>query len=581
MEPLATIAAGIISTIASAAATRAGGEAIGAFSRKKSDREKLAAYLQRLTNRNSYFVTYRIARQHIKDAYVEPLIVDGAITRTHLSPEQYEIVSEKLARHEFDNERFFQNPTRARDNIHTTIELSYVAPSELAASPDDCLVLGDAGDGKSSLLAYLCWKRLSDEKPRIPIFLDSRQLRDASLSELIGAAFNDAGMPGATPVSIAGAISLYVDGLDELPRAKYNRTCLEINTLNAEGPEIQFTVSCRAGAYRGDFEHMREVSIAPFTKRQTTLFVNRWYADIEDGPNASEMLDQINASDRLAELATKPLLLALMCSAFRRYLNISRRPTALFKQCIESLIWEWDAKRTVRREGSFSSLDIEKQVWLHSLLAVRLHDSGRRFCDHKTPLAILTEHLPKFGIEAHNAELVLGEIVANHSIFVKWTEDTYGFSHLAIQEFLAALWYSSDRRWEKLLAADRISDTWWEYVTAFCIASLDDATEALQRLYTAGDVPELRRTRVAAHGLRYDPIVDASIRNEVIRKILCWYHNGDWQQRHAAIEMLVGMEDDWTAPVIRRSLAGTLTATEVNSVLRKRQARSTERDDGL
>jgi hypothetical protein len=582
MEPFSTIAAGIISTIASAAAKRAGGDAIAAFTKKKADRARLSAYLQRLTNLNSYFVTYRISRQHIKDAYVEPQIIDGAITRTHISPEQYEIVSKGLSRRDIADERFEHIPTQTRDNrIHTTLDLSYVPLSDLVTSPDDCLVLGDAGDGKSSLLAYLCWRRLNEENPRIPIFLDSRQLRDASVVDLIYAAFNDAGMPNATPASIGGGLSIYVDGLDELPRNKYSEVCMEINQLNAEGPEIQFTVSCRAGAYKGDFEHMREVSIAPFTSQQTTLFVNRWYADVEDGPNATEMLGQINASDRLAELATKPLILALMCSAFRRYLNISRRPTALFNQCIESLIWEWDAKRTIRREGSFSGLDIEKQVWLHSLLAVNLHDSGRRFCDQKTPLAILTRDLPKFGIEVHNAALVLKEIVANHSIFVKWTEDTYGFNHFAIQEFLAALWYRGDRRWERLLTPERISDTWWEYVTAYCIASLDDATEALTRLYNSDGVPELRRTHLAAHSLRYDPIVDESIRNEVIRKILHWYHNGDCQQKKAAIDMLVGMEDDWAAPVIRRSLAGTLTPTEINSVLRKRQTRSSGQDDGM
>ena len=570
MEPFSALAGAILTALGTDAAKRAGAGALGKLSRKASARAKLATYLQRLTNLNSYFVTYRIARQHIKDAYVEPRIINSAVTRTHLLPEQFKAA---IGASNFspDDGRFKRDaPSRESVKGFSTVELSYITVAELLASSADCIVLGDAGDGKSSLLAYLCWKRLHSVNPRIPVFIDSRQLRNASLRDCLRDCLAEAGIEYDSLTTVSCALSIYVDGLDELTRDKYNEICLEINTLNAEAPSIQFTVSCRSGAYKGNFEQMREVSVAPFTREHIDMFVTRWYVDVHDGPDANELLGQIHSSDRLMELATKPLLLALMCSAFRRYLNIARRPTALFKQCIDSLIWEWDAKRLVRREGAFAGLDLEKQVWLHSLLAVKLHDAGRRYCDQNLPRSVLAESLPKFGVAEHNAPTVLAEMVGSHCIFVKWTEETYGFSHLSLQEFLAAVWYRSDRRWEVLLSPDRIQNPWWQYVIAFCFASMDDATEALGRLYKAEGVDDIRRLKLVAHCLRYDPVVDESLRNEAIRTILHWYHNLDWQHHEAAVEMLVGMEDDWTAPVIRRSLAGTLTPSEINSILVRR-----------
>lgn len=569
MEPLSTITTTILSTLASAAAKNAGSSIIEVFTKKKESASKLEAYLTRLTNRSAYFVTYRIARQHIKDAYVEPRIINSAITRTHIAPQDYKQMLDKNP--DLDKGRLPDTET-AMASTFSTVELEYIGVADLARASTDCLILGDGGDGKSALLGYLCWTRLNLPNPRVPIFIDSRQLRESALTKTIYDALTEAGLDAHSLPMLSKTLSVYVDGLDELPIEKYRQTCHEINSLNIEAPDMQFTVACRSGAYNGEFEHMRGVSIAPFTTEQADQFVHRWYADISDRPNANDLLSHLHSSDRLLELATKPLLLALICSAFRRYLNISRRPTALFRQCIDSLLWEWDAKRLVQREGSFASLDLEKQVWLHSLLAVTLHNERMRYCTRATPLALLSRDLPKFGIDSLNSESVLDELVAHHSIFVKWTEDTYGFSHLAIQEFLAACWYRADKRWEGLITAERISDPWWQHVIALSLASMDDATEPLCQLYHDNRVDEVRRTQVAAHCLRYDPVIETELRNEIVSKILNWYHNRDSHHRAIAIEMLVGMEDEWTSPVIRRSLAGTLTESDINTILRKRNS---------
>lgn len=575
MEPFTTIA----STILSGAATsgvKAIGTAIGKnVSRKKDVSAKLASYLEHLTNRTAYFVTYRVKRQHIEDAYIEPRIIDAAITRLHLPPNEYENAMKRLL-------SSFQNVSTDKRNIPTAferidaaktfeVELSYIPAHALSATKDDSVILADAGDGKTSLLSYLCSSRLKSDSPKIPIFLDSRELANSNLVEKIRERLTAIGLTefGENIPLIGPALTIYVDGLDELSVERYAMTCKEINDLNSSSPEIQFTIACRSGAYRGDFAQMLEVSIAPFDREQTEQFVRKWF-DTGDSKRADELIGQLRSGERLQELATKPLLLALMCSAFKRYLNLSRRPTALFQQCIDSLLWEWDAQRVVRREGSFANLDLEKKSWLHSLLAKELHVNGLKYCEREIPNSILQENLTKFGVTGENSLQVLAELVSHHSIFVKWTEETYGFSHLAIQEYLASRWFKNDRRWTKLLTVERLNDPWWEYVIAFCFASLDDATEAVSAVFEFEGVSEIRRTHVAAHCLRYDPVVDDAIRKTVIQKILNWYHNGDAQHHDTALFMLVGIDDEWTSPMIRRSLAGTLTAEQLARVISHR-----------
>jgi hypothetical protein len=73
----------------------------------------------------------------------------------------------------------------------------------------------------------------------------------------------------------------------------------------------------------------------------------RWFNEVREsgwlyGANLGYMrelaITQIRKSDKLSDLSTQPLLLARMSNAYCRYLNISRRHTTLFDQCIESLL---------------------------------------------------------------------------------------------------------------------------------------------------------------------------------------------------------------------------------------------------
>ena len=359
-----------------------------------------------------------------------------------------------------------------------------------------------------------------------------------------------------------------MDGLDELSPKRYKQVCVELGNLTRELPSLEITVSCRSAAYNGELSFLREISLVPFDSRRVEDFVRRWFGTMDEGPTADKLMAQIQKSERLSELSNQPLLLALMCSAYRRYLNISRRHTALFDQCIESLLWQWDADRAIVRESDFSSLDLEKKKWLHSRLAVRLHQARKRYSDEQFLLDSLEEDLPRFGIASIQAGQVLSELCAHHGILVKWTEDTYGFGHLALQEYLSAKWFADEKRWRQLINRNYLSDSWWENAIALCFATLSDATDAMSSVLELDELPEIERLRTLANSLKFDPIVSPELRNSLLRRILHLYHNGSAMEHNAALDMLIGIEDQWSYPIIVKSLDSKLPTRELAKLLR-------------
>ena len=163
------------------------------------------------------------------------------------------------------------------------------------------------------------------------------------------------------------------------------------------------------------------------------------------------------------------------------------------------------------------------------------------------------------------------EVCSHHGLLVRWTEETYGFAHLALQEFLTAKWLADERRWEEFIVPNQLLDPWWKNVIGLTLGSMSDGTEALERILRLAELTDIDRYRIAAHCLRYDPIILPKVREGVVRQVLNWYHHGDVSHHDAAIGMLVGIEDDWSSKAITNSLQITPTSLESNVLgLRRR-----------
>lgn len=566
----------LLETLFSAAGKAAVGKTAGSVTTRRSRQRLLERYLEDATNDVFYLTTYRQSPQHLDDAYVKPRLIDGALSQTYIEPVEFGAILNSLSANVDDEEDGEQKSTLYMRHGHGSepvikFDLRYVPLTDVIEKPRSLVVLGEAGSGKSTLLAYICWSRLQQPRPRLPIFLSSQQLRDSGIFDHLERVVQMLQIQGFSSSDLDGMLAFYVDGLDEVVPERYHELILEIGALRRRFPECPLIVSCRAASYAGDLGFLQEVSVAPFDDQQSSEFVRRWFKGATSGPGPEEFLEAVAGSDRLARLASQPLLLALMCNAYQRYLDFSRRQTTLFEQCVTTLLWQWDAMRAVKRRSLFEDLDIQKRLWLHACLAHHFHERRRRFLSKRDLIATLGDVLPRFGIPADSSDVALAEICSHHGLLVQWTGETFGFGHLALQEFLAAKWLSDGNRWRALTTAERLRDAWWLNVTGLAMGLLSDGTDGIERILGAMEIEEIDRLRIAAHCLRYDPILDPSTRDGILRRVLDLLHNGDAGEHDAAMAMLVGIEDAYTASKIRRSLASGDVPSRKDAELTLRQ----------
>lgn len=551
----------IISNILSNRMLALGRQAFSQLKQGRISKQKVKDYLFKLTNRVSYFVTYRILPQHIDEAYVKPLILDFALSKTYISPENYERIITKLEDYLYKNANekidFLVSSGLGREE-KIEIEIKYIPLEELIKEYHSILILGDVGSGKSALLSYLCFSRLQLEKPRLPIFADSHDIINKDINNIIYDTLASLGLNKKDMKWLEDTITLYIDGIDELEYSRFKEITSQISMIRSEFPNIELTVSCRSSAYHNELSYLQEIGILPFDEIQAESYIRKWFYGTKDKYLANKLINHIHNNDELRDLSSQPLLLALMCNAYRRYLNISRRQTTLFDQCIESLLWQWDADRIVTRISRFADLDLEKKKWLHSKLAMALHNNKKRFCDKRFILSILNQELPRFGIDAEKSTEVLSELCSNHGILVELTQDTFGFCHFALQEYLTAKWFASEQRWKSLFKRDILIDSWWENVIALCLAILSDATDAMNCILDNSQLNELEKLKILSNSLKFDPLVSPDLRYKIIRRILYYYHNGNIKQKELAFNMLIGIDDEWSGKIIINSLNGRL-----------------------
>lgn len=542
---------------------------------KHENRKLFVEHLKRTTLQLSHLITYRPFPQHIEDVYIQPIVLDETISLTKFDVESYDKFRQ-LIRSGIENKISSENilfdlGSKNHQSIQQFIQnISTISPDQIANNTESCVILGEAGAGKSSFLQYICYKRIQNLQERIPIFVQSIDLRDTSIIPLIESTLSKLGINAEILQNIGKSIAVYIDGLDELDIEKYKIICYEIEQLFKKYPNIIVCAAMRSSAYKGELAFLGEKTLLPFDEYRAVLFVQKWFnSDVREKSYVDSLTTDIRASARISELSSQPLLLCLMCTAVRRYSQISRRPSNLYQQCVDALLWEWDSRRLVRRNSQFANLDLEKKTWIHAELSYILHTYGSRYFRRSEVESAISLILPKYGIEYNESQRVLDEITANHGLIVKLTEDVVGFPHLAIQEYFAAKWLSSESRWQECVTKETVLDPWWIHTFSLVAGMLSDATRFIEMILSMADIDDLARMKVVSECLKMDPVMDVNVRAKCISNILGWYHNGSSIQRDAAIDMLVGLDDAWVAPIVRRSLAGALPDRYLAKLLKR------------
>jgi len=277
-----------------------------------------------------------------------------------------------------------------------------------------------------------------------------------------------------------GALVL-LDGLDEVPDAKQRRLQVKaaVEGFVSGYPRCRFLVTSRIYAYQRQAWKLRgftDATLAPFTPEQIMSFVDRWYAHIGVVRhwNAAHAQGQavllktaIERSERLTELAARPLLLTLMASLHAwRGGSLPEKREQLYAEAVDLLLDQWEGHKVVRdAEGHPLVQQRSLAEWLRVDRAdVRAELERLAFEAHRDQADLEgTADIEQGALvgallavarnpEVHANPLELEDYLCNRAgLLVARGDDIYAFPHRTFQEYLAAC-YLTDHGFPRSVA---------------------------------------------------------------------------------------------------------------------------------
>jgi hypothetical protein len=414
------------------------------------------------------------------------------------------------------------------------------------------LILGDPGAGKSTLLDYLTIEHtrplasasaksrfglaslLKPLKRRIlspcPIYISLRRCSPANRTlledildpntEILPQAVHEQMSKNFIRRSVErGRAVLLLDGLDEVTSEDVYRTVIKkVNDFIQRYKDNKVVVTCRKVGWKGGLDFFQVFTALPLDAQQQHDFVHKWYAAIleytqfgrsiggseknEAEQEANKLLGLLRFKERLRELASNPLMLALICLVHRQRKDLPRGRADLYKDCVDILLGLWDR---IDKKGIYQQFPTtEQKKLLLRNIAFDMHSRGVKEESRQKLEALALQFLP--GMIENNiqpAELVR-QIEERSGLLVERSIDRLAFAHLTLQEFLVVEYCRVEQKENMNLTAISDWSAWREPVLLMCGVITDPNTFlaqlfAIQPIIAIEGLVEAEPTRLDTH----------------------------------------------------------------------------------
>jgi hypothetical protein len=337
------------------------------------------------------------------------------------------------------------------------------------ASARRLLIRGSAGSGKTTLLQWIAVNsagrkfthELSEWNDTIPYYIRLREYVDKPLPapeefpKLLASTIA-AEMPDgwAHEKLRSGRAIVLIDGVDELPETWRDEVRQWVDGLVGNFRECRFIVTSRPSAVEEGWlsdEGFEDAELQAMQLPDIVNFIDHWHAAVREElpegeekaelPELSEALKtEIRRSKQKRELATSPLLCAMLCALHRdRKRQLPSDRVQLYEACIEMLIERRDIERRIQLHDYPVLGYRQKRVLLEELAYWMLKNNWP-----DVEWAQVEDWLDKklqnmHGLPANaTTENVLNLLVERSGIVREPVSDHIDFTHKTLQEFLAA-----------------------------------------------------------------------------------------------------------------------------------------------
>ena len=392
---------------------------------------------------------------------------------------------------------------------------------------DRVFVRGTAGSGKTTLLQWLAvqsarrafdgaLKRWND---LIPIFLQLRRFTEGVLpgpNQFLR--YTSAGIWESMPDRWVhdrlseGRVVLLIDGVDEVPEVRRETVRGWLRDLVSQYPDVKYVVTSRPAAVSEKWltsDGFVPMEMQPMNLSDIDQFVDHWYdaasRNLPDDETVAELqiyrsalLQSVRANTQLKNLATSPLLCAMLCALNRdRRSQLPLHRVELYRIALEMLLDQRDVQREVPAAIS-GGLSFRVKLLLlreYAYWLVLNDQSDGTFQELVDRINIKLENLP--GIEA-DGETVAKFLLVRSGLLREAVPGRIDFVHRTFQEYLAAL-EVVEQDHIGLLVKNSADDQWREVVilSAGLLTSKERLGKLLTGLLDLGD--EKRRLRHRLH----------------------------------------------------------------------------------
>ncbi|NOK01104.1 MULTISPECIES: NACHT domain-containing protein [Myxococcus] len=414
------------------------------------------------------------------------------------------------------------------------------------------LITGHAGSGKTTLLQWIAVQaagmtfqgKLAHLNNRIPFFIRLRDFATAPLPP-------PETFPSLTAPEVAGQMSLnwaheklsdsqailLIDGVDELPKTRRASLREWIISLRAQFPETVLLLTSRpyaSGEQWYERNGFKRVELQPMDLYRIGEFIDHWHKAIFEqltsetqraalAPLASDLKEFLKTQPRLTNLASTPLLCAMICALYRdRNRRLPKERIGLYKACIEALVDRRDPERQIKLTD-YPDLTFRQKSLLLQDFAYYLLRNGLTEASQDQLTTRISNRLPNLGLSpCPESKDVCQLLLERSGVLREVVTSRVDFIHKTFQEFLAAQ-AALDEEDIGLLTRHATDESWREVITlAAGLASTKTAEKLISHLINEGD--KNKSTRHQLHMLAVGcmgSVVESSelLRIEVSKRI--------------------------------------------------------------
>ncbi|MEH6456883.1 MAG: NACHT domain-containing protein [Cocleimonas sp.] len=268
---------------------------------------------------------------------------------------------------------------------------------EIISKQKNMIISGSPGSGKTTLLHWLGLMAskqsfpilLSSWNDKIPLIVPLREYSNNQLPKIedltifAGEVYSEIMPVGwVTHLLKSGKAIILIDGLDEIPNEMRNKILDWVSSLVSCFPKASFIVTSRPNAISDDWSDLKSfelVKLLPMTPQNISLFIEHWHeaaiSSNKDDLSSKELQSykkklkvQISENTRLRNLASSPLLCAMLCA-----LNVDRNAILpqergeLYRIVMEVLLERRDSERKIFTSSNIKITRAHKEILLQSL----------------------------------------------------------------------------------------------------------------------------------------------------------------------------------------------------------------------